>query len=187
MVNSPAHHENNEEFQPLNDAANRSRADHLTHLDSAGHAHMVDITAKKPTYREAKARGFVRCSAKIIAALRDNNVPKGDALAVARIAGIAAAKKTPELLPLAHPIAVHYCSVDLDIVDDGVAITATVRTADRTGIEMEALSAVTVAGLALVDMVKGVDKFVSLEQCMVVEKLGGRSGHWKRGDTKNKA
>lgn len=154
----------------------------LTHLTSAGHAHMVDITAKEPTQREAKARGFVRCSEPIIAALSDDNVPKGDALAVARIAGIAAAKKTPDLLPLAHPIAVHYCSVDLQLCDDGVGLEATVRTADRTGIEMEALTAVTVAGLALIDMVKGVDKDVSLEECMVIEKHGGRSGHWKRGD-----
>lgn len=118
-------------------------------------------------------------------ALRNDTVPKGDALAVARVAGIASAKKTVELLPIAHPIAIHYCAVDLQIVDQGVEISAVVRTVDRTGIEMEALTAVSVAGLALVDMVKGVDKMVSLENCYVVEKTGGKSGTWKRQENLN--
>ncbi|MDO5747257.1 MAG: cyclic pyranopterin monophosphate synthase MoaC [Actinomycetaceae bacterium] len=155
----------------------------LTHLDAHGQAHMVDITQKLPSVRQAKACGFVRCSSAIMEALTSNNVPKGDALAVARVAGIAAVKKTPSLLPLAHPIAVHYCSIDLDVADGGVLIECVVRTADRTGIEMEALTGVTVAGLALIDMVKGVDKRVSLENCYVVEKSGGRSGTWKRETT----
>lgn len=158
-------------------------ADKLTHLNQQGQAHMVDITAKQPTVRQARATAFVRCSPAIMQALTEGNVPKGDALAVARIAGIAACKKTPELLALAHPIAVHYCAVDLQIEDEGVKITATVRTADRTGIEMEALTAVTVAALNLVDMVKGVDKLVSIENCYVLEKSGGRSGTWVRPDT----
>ncbi|ALG86950.1 molybdenum cofactor biosynthesis protein MoaC [Gordonia phthalatica] len=152
----------------------------FTHLDSAGQARMVDVTEKQPTVRSATAAGFVRCSATIVAALRDGTVPKGDVLAVARIAGIAAAKRTPELLPLAHVIGVHGASVDLEIVDDGVTVSATVRTADRTGVEMEALTAVSVAALALVDMVKGLDKSVEIENIRLLRKTGGKSGDWIR-------
>lgn len=152
----------------------------LTHINDAGDAYMVDITDKQPTVRQATARGFISCSAPIMAALRDERVPKGDALAVARIAGISAVKKTADLLPLAHPIAVTHAQVELELTEGGVEITATVKTADRTGIEMEALTAVAVAGLAFVDMVKGVDKMVSLESCRVVSKEGGRSGLWLR-------
>ncbi|MEE2815321.1 MAG: cyclic pyranopterin monophosphate synthase MoaC, partial [Actinomycetota bacterium] len=129
----------------------------FTHLDSAGHARMVDVTEKKPTVRAATARGFVRCAAETVALLRDGSVPKGDVLAVSRIAGIQAAKRTPELLPLAHVIGVHGAVVDLEIEDEGVRIEATVRTADRTGVEMEALTAVSVAALSVIDMIKGVD------------------------------
>lgn len=154
----------------------------FTHLDDAGHARMVDVTAKQPTVRSATARGFVRCSAEVVAALRDGTVPKGDVLAVARIAGIQAAKRTPELLPLAHVIGVHGAAVDLRIDDDGVAIEATVRTADRTGVEMEALTAVAVAGLAVVDMVKGLDKATAIENVRIIAKSGGRSGDWARPD-----
>ncbi len=150
----------------------------LTHLDEAGAAHMVDVSAKHPTIRTATATAFVACSPEIVAALRDDAVPKGDALAVARIAGIAAAKRVPELLPLAHVIGVHACNVDLHIDDDGVRIATMVRTADRTGVEMEALTAATVAGLALVDMVKGVDRDVALREAKVTSKSGGRSGDW---------
>ncbi|MCK5890831.1 MAG: cyclic pyranopterin monophosphate synthase MoaC [Aeromicrobium sp.] len=152
----------------------------FTHLDDAGHARMVDVTAKQPTVRAATARGAVRCSADVVAALRAGSVPKGDVLAVARIAGIQAAKATPSLLPLAHVIGVHGVTVDLAISDDGVEIEATVRTADRTGVEMEALTAVAVAGLAVVDMVKGTDRAASLEHVRVVAKSGGRSGDWSR-------
>ena len=152
----------------------------FTHLDDAGHARMVDVTEKQPTVRSATARGFVRCRADVVAALRDGTVPKGDVLAVARIAGIQAAKRTPELLPLAHVIGVHGASVDLVIADDGVEIEATVRTADRTGVEMEALTAVTVAALAIVDMIKGVDRAVVIEDVRIVAKAGGRSGDWVR-------
>ena len=120
------------------------------------------------------------CSPRIVAALRDGSVPKGDVLAVARVAGIAAAKRTPELLPLAHVIGVHGCAVDLVIEEEGVRISTTVRTADRTGVEMEALTAATVAGLAIVDMVKGVDRGVSLREAQVTAKSGGRSGDWVR-------
>ena len=152
----------------------------LTHLDAAGHARMVDVAGKAPTVRAASARGAVRCSPEVVAALRDGRVPKGDVLAVARIAGIQAAKRTPELLPLAHVIGVHGVVVDLAIVDDGVEIEATVRTADRTGVEMEAVTAVTVAALAVLDMVKGVDRTASIEHVRVVAKTGGRSGDWVR-------
>ncbi len=152
----------------------------FTHLDASGHARMVDVTAKQPTVRSATARGFVRCSAEIVAALRDGTAPKGDVLAVARIAGIQAAKATPTLLPLAHVIGVHRAGVELEIRDDGVAIEATVGTADRTGVEMEALTSVSVAALAIVDMVKGMDKSVVIEDVRIVAKSGGRSGDWVR-------
>lgn len=152
----------------------------FTHLNSAGQARMVDVTAKTPTVREATATGFVRCSSVIIEALRSGNAPKGDVLAVARIAGIQAAKRTAELLPLAHIIGVHGASVDLEVTDDGVAVTATVRTADRTGVEMEAMTAVAVAALAIVDMVKGMDKTVQIENVRLLAKSGGRSGDWRR-------
>lgn len=152
----------------------------FTHLDDAGHARMVDVTAKEPTVRAASARGFVRCAPEVVAALRDGTVPKGDVLAVARIAGIQAAKRTPDLLPLAHVIGVHGCTVDLDIQDAGVEIAATVRTADRTGVEMEALTAVSVAALAVVDMVKGLDRTTTIEEVRITAKEGGRSGSWTR-------
>ena len=153
----------------------------FTHLDSAGHARMVDVTHKQPTIRSATARGFVECAPLVVAALRDGSVPKGDVLTVARIAGIAGAKKTPDLLPLAHVIGVHGVVVDLEIVDRGVAITATARTADRTGVEMEALTAVSIAALNVVDMVKGLDKGTSIARIELVAKTGGKSGDWSRG------
>jgi cyclic pyranopterin phosphate synthase len=154
----------------------------FTHLDAAGHARMVDVTAKQPTVRAATARGFVRCAADVVAALRDGSVPKGDVLAVARIAGIQAAKRTPDLLPLAHVIGVHGAVVDLVIEDEGIEIEATVRTADRTGVEMEAMTAVTVAALTVVDMVKALDKGTSIEHVRIVRKEGGKSGTWTRPD-----
>ena len=154
----------------------------LTHLDAAGHARMVDVTAKQVTVRAATARGLVRCPESVVAVLRSGDLPKGDVLAVARIAGIAAAKKTPELLPLAHVIGVHGVVLDVTIVDEGVQLEATVRTADRTGVEMEALTAVAVAGLAVVDMVKGLDRSVQIESVRLVAKEGGRSGTWRADD-----
>ena len=152
----------------------------FTHLDESGAARMVDVTGKQPTVREATATGLVTCSAEVVGALRSGTVPKGDVLAVARIAGIAAAKKVPDLLPLAHVIGVHGVVLDLEITDAGVALTATVRTADRTGVEMEALTAVTVAALAIVDMIKGVDRSAVIADCRIVAKSGGRSGNWSR-------
>ncbi|MFD7310821.1 cyclic pyranopterin monophosphate synthase MoaC [Promicromonospora sp. NPDC059942] len=152
----------------------------FTHLDDRGQARMVDVTAKQPTVRSATASGLVRCAPAVVQALREGAVPKGDVLAVARVAGIAAAKKTPDLLPLAHVIGVHGAAVDLEVTDDGVVVTATVRTADRTGVEMEALTAVAVAGLAVIDMVKGLDKSVSLADVRLERKTGGKSGDWVR-------
>ena len=155
----------------------------LTHLDVSGHARMVDVTDKQPTVRAATAAGRVVTSPETVALLRDGGVPKGDVLAVARIAGIQAAKKTPELLPLAHVIGVHGAVVDLTITDTGVDITATVRTADRTGVEMEALTSVSVAALAVIDMVKGRDRNAHVTDIRLLEKTGGRSGTWTREDT----
>jgi len=150
----------------------------LTHVRADGSAHMVDVSGKAVTARQASAAGRVLLSPKAVAALRSGEVPKGDALAVARIAGIQAVKRTPELVPLAHPVAVHAVAVDLTVADDGVDLVATVRTADRTGIEMEALTAVCVGALALVDMVKAVDKHARITDVRVTAKSGGRSGDW---------
>lgn len=154
----------------------------FTHLDAAGHARMVDVTAKQPTVRAATARGQVACSPEVVELLRSGSLPKGDVLAVARVAGIQAAKRTPELLPLAHTIGVHGAVVDLEVTDNGVAIEATVRTADRTGVEMEALTAVSVAALAVIDMVKGTDRSAHVRDVRLVRKEGGRSGTWVRPD-----
>jgi cyclic pyranopterin phosphate synthase len=154
----------------------------LPHLDTVGAARMVDVSAKAVTTRTARATGRVLLSAEAVAALRDGSVPKGDALAVARIAGIAGAKRTPELVPLAHPVAVHGVDVRLAVEDWGVAVEAEVRTADRTGVEMEALTAVAVAGLAMIDMVKAVDRTAEVTDVRVVEKTGGRRGDWRRAE-----
>jgi cyclic pyranopterin phosphate synthase len=152
----------------------------LTHLDAAGHARMVDVSAKDVTAREARASGRVLLSAAAAAAVAGGDLPKGDALAVARIAGIAGAKRTPDLVPLCHPIALHSVTVDLAVGEREVAITATARTADRTGVEMEALTAVAVAGLALIDMVKAVDPAAVITDVRVEEKSGGKTGTWRR-------
>ena len=155
-------------------------AQQLTHVDSRGAARMVDVSAKSVTVREATATGRVRTSPQVVALLRDDGLPKGDALAVARVAGIAGAKRTPDLVPLCHPVALHAVTVDLEILDDAVLITATTRTADRTGVEMEALTAVAAAGLALIDMIKAVDRSASITDIQLESKSGGRSGSWRR-------
>ena len=152
----------------------------LTHVDSAGHARMVDVSGKDVTARSACATGRVRLSAQAVAALRAGEVPKGDALAVARIAGIAGAKRTPDLIPLCHPIGLHGVTVDLAVTDDGVDITAVTRTADRTGVEMEALTSVSVAALALIDMVKAIDPAAVITDVRVEWKEGGKTGRWQR-------
>jgi cyclic pyranopterin phosphate synthase len=152
----------------------------FSHLTPAGEAHMVDVSGKEISLRTAIASGSVRVSKEVIAALREGTVPKGDALAVARIAGIQGAKRTPDLIPLCHPIALHSVSVDLEVGDDAVHIKATVKNADRTGVEMEALTAVSVAALALIDMVKSIDPAATIVEVKVDEKIGGKSGHWLR-------
>jgi len=154
--------------------------DRLTHVDETGAARMVDVTGKPVTARTATARGRVEVSDEVIALLRGEGVPKGDALAVSRIAGIMAAKRTPDLIPLCHPLAIGGVEVDLTVLDDAVGIEATVRTADRTGVEMEALTAVSVAALTVVDMVKAVDKLARITNIEVVAKSGGKSGDWRR-------
>ena len=152
----------------------------FTHVDESGAARMVDVSGKEISVRSATATGAVLVSAEVVALLRGGGVPKGDAIAVARIAGIQAAKRTPDLVPLCHPIAIHGVTVDLEVRDDRVAISATVRTADRTGVEMEALTCVSVAALALVDMVKAVDPAAVITDVRVEEKLGGKTGVWRR-------
>src|SRR5262245_34707371 len=141
---------------------------------------MVDVSGKDVSVRTSTATGRVRVSPAVVELLRGDGMPKGDALAVARIAGIQAAKRTPDLVPLCHPIAIHGVTVDLDVADDAVLISASVRSADRTGVEMEALTCVAVAGLALVDMVKAVDRAAVITDVRVESKTGGRSGEWRR-------
>jgi cyclic pyranopterin phosphate synthase len=152
----------------------------LTHVDETGAARMVDVSGKPVTARTATATGRVRVSAEVVRLLRAGDMPKGDALGVARVAGLMGAKRTPDLIPLCHPIALHGVTVDLEVEDDAVAITATARTADRTGVEMEALTAVAVAGLALIDMVKAVDPAAVITDVQLVAKSGGVHGDWER-------
>jgi len=152
----------------------------FSHLDESGDARMVDVTGKAVTARVAVASGRVLVSAEVIALLRAGEVPKGDVLAVARVAGIMAAKQTPSLIPLCHPLAISGVTIDLAVTDTSVDIVATVRTADRTGVEMEALTAVSVAALTVVDMVKAVDKAAVITDIRVESKSGGKSGDWSR-------
>ncbi|MGW4114260.1 cyclic pyranopterin monophosphate synthase MoaC [Actinosynnema sp. NPDC004786] len=152
----------------------------FTHLDAAGAARMVDVSEKEPTTRTAVASGVLRTTDEVVALLGSDGLPKGDALATARIAGIMAAKRTWELVPLCHPIALSGVKVDLALGEGEVRITATVRTTDRTGVEMEALTAVSVAGLTLHDMVKAVDPAATLDAVRVERKEGGKSGRWER-------
>jgi cyclic pyranopterin phosphate synthase len=152
----------------------------FTHLDDQGQANMVDVSEREITTRTATASGKVLLAPRVVRMLRDGNVPKGDVLATARLAGIMGAKRTPELIPLAHPIALHSVSVALQVIDDGVEIQCTVRTADRTGVEMEALTAVSVAGLTIIDMIKSLDPGSTITNVHVDSKDGGRNGAWKR-------
>ena len=152
----------------------------LTHVDEQGAARMVDVSDKAVTARSATATGRVLVSAEVVGLLRGEGVPKGDALAVARLAGIMGAKQTPALIPLCHPLAISGVVVELEVADDAVEISATVRTTDRTGVEMEALTAVTVAALTVIDMVKAVDKAAVITDVRVEAKSGGRSGDWTR-------
>ncbi len=157
-----------------------SRSEQFTHLDASGAARMVDVAAKPITAREAVASGRLSVSKRVVELLRGGALPKGDALAVARIAGIQAAKRTSDLIPLCHPIGIAGVSLELQVADEAVLIRARVKTADRTGVEMEALTAVAVAGLTLIDMVKAVDPAAVLGEIQVESKTGGTSGDWHR-------
>jgi cyclic pyranopterin phosphate synthase len=164
------------------DADRRSRTDArgFTHLDEGGRARMVDVSEKPATARRAIAEGFVRLARSTVAALREGRIEKGDALAVARVAGIQAAKRAAEWIPLCHPIRIDAVTVALQPEDDGVRVRAHVSAHDRTGVEMEALTAVAGAALALYDMVKSIDRGAQVESIRLMEKEGGRSGTWKR-------
>ena len=154
----------------------------LTHVDATGAARMVDVSEKEPTARTALATGVLRTTSQVVELLRQNGLPKGDALATARIAGILAAKRTPDLIPLCHPIAISGVAVELSLQPAAIRISATVRTTDRTGVEMEALTAVAVAGLTLHDMIKSVDPAAVLDEIRVERKDGGKTGSWVRID-----
>ena len=154
--------------------------DRLTHVSSTGEARMVDVSDKAVTARVAVASGKVLVSSEVVSALLGDGVAKGDALAVARIAGIQGAKRTSELIPLCHPLSLSGVAVELTVEDDGVAVVASVKTTDRTGVEMEALTAVSVAGLALIDMVKAIDPAAVITDVRVERKDGGKTGHWER-------
>ncbi len=152
----------------------------LTHLDADGQSHMVDVSDRDVAVRTAEASGHVSLSAEVITMLRDKTVPKGDVLATARIARIMGAKRTPDLIPLCHPIALHSVTVECEVDGAGVAIVAKAKTADRTGVEMEALTAVSIAALTIIDMVKAVDPSAAISYVQVDSKDGGRNGSWKR-------
>ena len=154
-------------------------AKRLTHIDDKGAARMVDVGDKPATVREATAECVVRMQPETLTAVREGTA-KGDALQVARVAGIMAAKRTPELIPLAHPLPITSISVDFEFVDVGVRIVARARVTGQTGVEMEALTAAAVAGLTLIDMAKAVERGIYLETVRLLEKSGGRSGPWKR-------
>lgn len=151
----------------------------LTHLDAQGHARMVDVGAKAETARVAMASGRIRMSEAALTAIRDGNVPKGDVLAAARIAGIMAAKKTADLIPLCHPLPLHSVSLDFAIEQGAIRATATASLTGKTGVEMEALTAVSLALLTIYDMAKAIDKGMVIEEVRLIEKRGGKSGHWK--------
>jgi cyclic pyranopterin monophosphate synthase len=153
----------------------------LSHIDVHGAAHMVDVTGKTATKRVAVAAGSLRTSARVIELIASGGLPKGDALATARVAGILAAKRTSDLIPLCHQLALTGVDVDFSVGDTDVEITATVRSTDRTGVEMEALTAVSVAALTLYDMIKAVDPAASIDDIRVLRKDGGRHGTWVRG------
>ena len=152
----------------------------LTHIDETGRANMVDVSAKAVTTREALAEGFVRMSAETLALALSGDAKKGDVRATAEIAGIMAAKKTADLIPLCHPLALSKVEVRVEPGEGGLAVTARVRTSGQTGVEMEALTAVSVACLTVYDMLKAADKAMTIEAVRLMEKSGGKSGDWKR-------
>ena len=152
----------------------------LTHIDKEGRARMVDVTEKSETFRTARAEAFVEMSPATVKLLRDHAMPKGDPLEVARIAGIQAGKKTSELIPLCHPLSLTHLDISIEVIDSGARIEATARTKAETGVEMEAMTAVSVSALTLYDMCKAVEKGISIGPLRLLEKSGGKSGHWVR-------
>ena len=154
----------------------------FTHIDPQGRARMVDVTPKEPSHRRAIARARVHMTGETASAVAQGAIKKGDVLAVARIAGIQAAKRTSDLLPLCHPLLIGAVSVNFEIDDDSIAIEAQVETIDRTGVEMEALTACSVAALTIYDMCKSMDRSMTIDEVALWEKTGGRSGHYKRID-----
>lgn len=152
----------------------------MTHVDETGAAHMVDVSGKDPSVRVAVALGEVRTTREVIALLQADALPKGDALAIARVAAIMGAKRTPDLIPLCHPIALHAVGVDVTLEESSVLIKVTAKTADRTGVEMEAITAVTVGALTIIDMIKAVDPAASIAKVQILSKEGGKSGTWLR-------
>lgn len=161
-------------------ASHNDNPTELTHLDDSGKAHMVDVSEREISVRVATASAKVLLSTSVVSSLRNNSAPKGDVLAAARIAGIMGAKKTSELIPLCHPIAIHAVHVDLMIENDGVSILTSVTTADRTGVEMEALTAASIAALTIIDMVKSADPHAEITHIRMESKDGGRNGAWRR-------
>jgi cyclic pyranopterin phosphate synthase len=157
-----------------------SRKNELTHLDRQGRARMVDVTEKSETVRVARAEAFVEMSPATVKLLRDHALPKGNPLEVARIAGIQGGKKTSELIPLCHPLALTHLDVSIDVIDSGARIEAIARTKAETGVEMEAMTAASIAALTLYDMCKAVEKGISIGPVRLLEKSGGKSGHWVR-------
>lgn len=152
----------------------------LTHLDESGAAHMVDVSAKADTVREAVAEGRIRMSAEALQAIVEGSAKKGDVLATARIAGIMAAKKTSELIPLCHPLLLSKIAVDFTFESDGIRATSRVRLTGQTGVEMEAMTAVSVALLTIYDMAKALDKAMTITEIRLLTKSGGKSGNWVR-------
>ena len=152
----------------------------LTHINDKGEAHMVDVSDRDVTVRTAHASGKVLLKPEVLRLIADGSAPKGDVLATARIAGIMGGKKTSELIPLCHPLSISKISVDLEVVEDGVLIYSFVKIADKTGVEMEALTAVSIAALTIIDMVKALDPFATITDVRVEEKDGGRNGAWSR-------
>ncbi|MHA6333483.1 cyclic pyranopterin monophosphate synthase MoaC [Qipengyuania sp. CAU 1752] len=151
----------------------------LTHLDETGSAHMVDVGTKTATHRMARARGVIHMSKEALAAIKAGDAPKGDVLSAARIAGIMAAKKTSELIPLCHPIALDAVDIEFDYLEDGIAATAKASLTAKTGVEMEAMTAVSITLLTIYDMAKALDKGMVLGDIRLIEKRGGKSGHWR--------
>lgn len=155
----------------------------LTHVNDAGEIHMVNVAKKPVTARAAKASATVQCQPRTILAIQKQTASKGDVLATIRLAGIQGAKRTAELIPLAHPVAIHSIDIDIALEKDSILISAQVATADRTGIEMEALTAVSCAALTAIDMIKGIDRSAYIENIQLLEKVGGRSGLWRRNES----